>query len=94
MFAFEALRDRALSLTRTRCTELVSPLPSPRRAPTTVALRWRFERSGGPARGALTYAAERVDRETAGRLAARFDHAAALLRQSPDVSVAAAAGSG
>lgn len=95
MFAFEALRERALSLAGTRCTELVSPLPSPRRAPTTVALRWRFERSAGAMRGALTYAAERVNHQTAGHLAARFHHAAALLRQSPAVSIAdAAAGPG
>jgi hypothetical protein len=91
MLAFEALRQHALSLVGTRCTELVGPLLSPRRAPTTVALRWRFERSGGAMLGALTYAAERVDGQTAGRLAARFHHAAALLRQSPAVSVADAA---
>lgn len=90
MFAFEALREGDFTLRGTRCTELASPLPTPRRSPTTVALRWRFERWQGQMGGALTYAADRVELATAERLASRFARAIALIREAPGRSIGAA----
>lgn len=86
MFSFETMR-RTLAIEGARCSEVLSPVPSPRTAPTTVALRWQFELSDGVSHGALTYAAERVDRPTAARLSARFRRAAALLGENPGMTV-------
>jgi hypothetical protein len=86
MFSFETMR-RTLVIDGASCTEIPASVPSPRTAPTTVALRWQFEQSDAVSRGTLTYAAGRVDSLTAARLSMRFRLAVAMLSESRGMTV-------